>query len=181
MINLIPKEEKKRMIASFYFRLALLFFLMLDFSLAMALLGLTPSYFLSITKSVSSAEKLETQKNEALPSFDQETLLVMGDIDTKLDLVEKAEQSKFLISERIINAVALQAGPGTKITRIFYEKDPLAGAKVSIRGTAPSRESLLLFRKALEDTPAFQNVDFPISNFVKGSNIQFYLNLIPRP
>ena len=40
-------------------------------------------------------------------------------------------------------------------------------------------ERLLLFRKALEDNTAFKKVDLPISNFVKGSNIQFDINLIP--
>ena len=74
--------------------------------------------------------------------------------------------------------------PAIKITDIAYESrspDELAQArKVSIEGTAPSRSALLSFRRALEDDANFQSVDLPISNFIKGSNIQFYLSLVPQ-
>jgi len=50
---------------------------------------------------------------------------------------------------------------------------------VSIEGIAPSREILLAFRRLLENDPLFKSVDLPISNFIKGSNIRFNLNLIP--
>jgi len=67
-----------------------------------------------------------------------------------------------------------------KITDISYENDSLNGKKISIQGTAPSREVLLSFRQAFENDNTFKQVDLPISNFVKGSNIQFYLSLIPQ-
>ena len=61
----------------------------------------------------------------------------------------------------------------------MYENDATKGKKVTVLGIAPSRELLLLFRRALEDDVAFKKVDLPISNFVKGSNIEFSLSLIP--
>jgi hypothetical protein len=51
------------------------------------------------------------------------------------------------------------------------------GEKISISGRASSREVLLSFRRTLEDNPAFSKVDLPISNFIKGSNIRFYITL----
>ena len=75
--------------------------------------------------------------------------------------------------------IILKKMSNIKITDISYENDPLKGRKVSIEGNAPSREILLLFRRALEDDVLFKQVDLPISNFVKGSDIKFYLNLIP--
>ena len=66
-----------------------------------------------------------------------------------------------------------------KITEILYQNDPQTGERINISGKAPNREVLLLFRRILEDNTAFSKVDLPISNFVKGSNIKFYLNLIP--
>jgi hypothetical protein len=70
--------------------------------------------------------------------------------------------------------------PDIKITQILYDNTVAKGdKKVNIQGTAPSRERLLIFRQALEGNPAFKKVDLPISNFVKGSNIQFSLSLTP--
>jgi hypothetical protein len=94
-------------------------------------------------------------------------------------LIEKAESSKFLVSQKVVSAIILKKILGIKITDISYKNDPLLGKTVNLEGTAPSRESLLLFRQALQDDTTFKNVDLPISNFVKGSNIQFYLSLIP--
>jgi|SRR3989338_1457901 len=179
MINLIPNQEKKKMIKDFYYRLTVVFLVMLCVSLFIAMLALLPAYLLSVAKNNIAEEKLETQKNEIAPPFNQETLAMMADLNLKLSLIENAEKDKFSVSEKVINAVLLKKIPSIKITRISYEDDSLKGKKISINGTAPSREILLSFRQALENDTSFQEVDLPISNFVKGFNIEFYLNLIP--
>jgi len=164
------------MIVEFRLRLATLFFLMFDFCILIALIVLLPSYFLSTTKNSVANAKLETQKAD--PSPMSEELVAIGDINSKLDLIENAEKNKFLLSVDVINAILLKKRSDIKITQISYQNDT-RGRKIGVTGTAPSREVLLLFRLALESSPAFKSVDLPISNFVKGSNIQFYLNLIP--
>jgi len=176
MVNLIPKKEKKKMIMGFRLRLVTLFLLTLDFCILIALVVLLPSYFLSTTKNSVANAKLETQKLD--PSLASEELVVIEDINKKLDLIENAEKNKFLPSVNVINAILSKKRPDIKITEISYQNDT-RGKKIGVTGTAPSREVLLLFRLALESSPAFKSVDLPISNFVKGSNIQFYLNLIP--
>lgn len=179
MINLIPKEEKKRMTMDFYFRVAVLFLVMVDFTVIVAFFAILPSYFMSSSKKAMINVKLETQKNEPLPVLGEQSLAIIKDVNKKLDLVESAEKDKFLVSLKVINSILLKKRPDIKITQILYENSGTQGKKISITGTAPSREVLLLFRLALEDGPSFKNVDLPISNFVKGSNIQFYLSLIP--
>jgi Tfp pilus assembly protein PilN len=179
MINLIPNQEKKKMMRGFYYRLATLFLAMLVVCSLVAIVAILPSYFFSISKNNIAQEKLRIQKREVMPSFDQETLAVIKDLNNKLALVEKAEQNKFNVSEKVINAVILKKIDSVKITEISYSNDVDKGKSISLQGTAPSREILLLFRRALEDDPLFKNVNLPISNFVKGSNIQFYLTLTP--
>ncbi|HBA45691.1 hypothetical protein A2W67_01255 [Candidatus Nomurabacteria bacterium RIFCSPLOWO2_02_40_28] len=179
MINLIPNKEKKEMTRSFYFRLVVLFLVMLAVSAFIAFVAILPSYFLSSIKYNLISTKLEIQKKEVIATPDQKTLLAVKDLNTKLDLVENAEKNKFNISEKVINAIVSDKMPSIKITKIFYESDPEQGKKISIQGSAPSREVLLSFRRALEADSAFKKVDLPISNFVKGSNIQFSLSFMP--
>jgi hypothetical protein len=123
--------------------------------------------------------KSETQKLEPLPPLSEQSLSLVKDINKKLVLIEKAEKNKFLLSIKVINAILLKKRSDIKIVHIFYENNGVKGKKISINGTAPSREVLLLFRQALEDSPNFKSIDLPVSNFVKGSNIDFYLSLIP--
>ena len=182
MINLIPNKEKKEMVKGFYFRLVVLFLVAGSISIVIAFVAILPAYFFSSAKSNLINTKLEAQKLEPVPLPDQETLAVIKDLDKKLDLIEQAESSRFVVSEKVVNAIILKKTPAIKITDISYQKDKkndLSKGKISVQGTAPSREILLLFRRALEDDVNFKNVDLPISNFVKGSDIQFYLSLIP--
>jgi Tfp pilus assembly protein PilN len=176
MVNLIPKEEKKKMIADFRLRITVLFLFTFGFCVLVAIVALLPSYFISSTKYSLSQTKLETQKLD--PSHMSEELAVIQDINKKLDLIENSEKNRFTPSVDVISAILLKKRPDIKITEISYQND-VQGKKIGVTGTAPSREVLLLFRLDLESSPAFKTVDLPISNFVKGSNIQFYLNLIP--
>jgi len=179
MINLIPKEEKKKMIIDFYYRLAILFVVMLDFCILVAFFSMIPSYFISSMKYSLISENVENQKLEPLSLQGKESLALIKDIDNKLVVVEKFEKNKFLLSTGVINAILLKKRSDIKITQILYENNEKSGRKISLTGIAPSREILLLFRQTLEDGSSFKNVILPISNFVKGSDINFSLSLIP--
>ncbi len=178
MINLIPNQEKKEMIRNFYYRLGTIFFFSIALVMLVGAIALLPSYVLSSMKKNLNNEKLESVKAEPTYLADQETEKEISGLDAKLTLLEKAQGRKFIVSERIINEVLSKKIPDVKITQISFEEDKAAAKKVSIRGTARSREGLLLFRRALEDDPSFKMVDLPISNFVKGTNIQFNVTLI---
>lgn len=179
MINLIPNEEKKVMSKDFYLRLIAVSFMVLGFSLSVASVAILPSYFISSTEKKSINTKLESQKNESDTSLDQTTLAVASDLENKLNLIENDQKGKVAFSQEVINEIILKKTPGIKITDISYQKDPEAGETINVNGIASSRETLLLFSRALQDDTAFSKVDLPISNFVKGSNINFNLSLIP--
>ena len=179
MINLIPNQEKKKKVKDFYFRLTVVFFMTMGFCIVVLSVSILPSYFLSSVNKNSASEKLETQKSEPMPLIDQDSLASIIDLNDKLSVIENAEKNKYPISQKIINEIIFQKMPDIKISQIFYENNPTSGKKINIRGLAPSRERLLLFRRALEDDITFKKVDLPISNFVKGSNIEFYLTIIP--
>lgn len=179
MINLIPNQEKKRKVKDFYFRLFVVFLFIMAICILVTLVAILPAYFLSSVKKNLAEEKLTAQKSEPIPITDQNTLATITDLNTKLGVIENAEKSKYAVSTSIINEVLLKKMPDIKITEIAYNYTSTGGKKVSISGIAPSRERLLLFRNALEEDVAFKQVDLPISNFIKGSDIEFSLTLIP--
>lgn len=177
MINLIPNKEKKIMIKNFYYRLVTIIFLELSLIVLIASITLLPSFFISSAKKDAINKRLETETMEKLSPLDEEVLLTVSVLDDKLSLLEKSEQDKFIVSERVIKEILSNKISNIKITQIFFENNEENEKQISIRGIAPSRERLTLFRRALEDNPLFKDVDLPISNFIKGSNIQFFLSL----
>lgn len=178
MINLIPNEEKKKMAHSFYYRFLLLLLIMSGVVFSFAILAMIPSYILSEAKEKFVLEKLEMQQAEPVPVLDQETSTAIEDLDKKLTTVESLQKDRFVVSEKVIDAILASKIAEVKITDISYE-NITTGKRIGISGVASSREDLLLFRKSLEANPMFKSIDLPITNFVKGSNIQFFLNLIP--
>lgn len=177
MINLIPKEEKKKMIKDFHCRLAAVFVIMLDFGILVALFSILPSYFISSVKNSSVSAKMETPKLDLPSSSEKDSLALAKDINNELILVDQFKENKFLLSVNVINAILLKKSPDIKITQILYENNKIKGKKISLVGTASSREVLLSFRKALEDDLAFKDIALPISNFVKESDINFSISL----
>jgi hypothetical protein len=180
MINLIPNQEKKRRARELYYRLAVLSLLMFSFALLVASLAILPAYFFAVSKSRAAQERLEIQRTVPISLFNQEALKTLETLNRKIVLVEEAAARNFPVSERVITPILAEKLSGIKLSRISYENSPAGGKKISLGGTAASRESLLLFRQALEDSPSFESVDLPISNFIKDSNIEFSLSLIPK-
>ena len=177
MINLIPNTEKKKMIKDFYLRVLVVVISALSGCFLIIFIALLPSYFLSSVKKNLANERLNAQKNELVGTVDQEALVEVQDLNAKLGLIEQAEKNKFAVSQVMISETVLKKMPDIKITEFFYENDPASGEKITIRGRAPSRDRLLFFRRALEGDLTFKKVDLPISNFLKGSNIAFYVSL----
>ena len=179
MINLIPNQEKKKKVRDFYFRLTTVTVFVLSLVALVALVALLPAYFLSSVKQNLAEAKLGSQNAEPVPLLDQKTEMLIDNLNSRLNLIENAEKNKYLVSLKIINEIIQKKLLTIKITQVLYETDASGGRKASVRGVAQSREELLLFRRALEDDDAWKKVDLPISNFVKGSNIEFSLTLIP--
>lgn len=184
MINLIPGEEKKRMSKSFYYRLTILSLIMLSFSILIASVAMLPAYFVSMAKEDLANKKLQIQKNELTPVPDSATLSAVEDLKNKIIFIESRQNSNFSLVERVLNSIILKKINLIKINEIRYEKNDQLGSedaeRITVGGTASSREVLLVFRKSLEDDIMFKQVNLPISSFVKGSNIKFFLSLIPR-
>lgn len=179
MINLIPKEERKKITIDFYSRIAILFFLTTGLVFILAAVVIVPSYFFSSLKNSIADIKLNTQKEEPVSLPDQQSLAIIKDLNHKLEVIESSKNNKFSVSKNVVNAILSKRIFDIKITNISYNNDATKGKTINIQGNAPSRGILLLFRKELEDSADFKQVDLPISNFVKESDIQFSLSLIP--
>lgn len=178
MINLLPKEEKKKLVKDFYLRLTTVSFVAISCAILVLDILMIPSYIISLTEKNAIGQKLEIQKNTPAPLNEEGNSKIISELNNKIILIDEIRKDKFFISEKIINEIVIDKMPDIKLLSIVYSSNDLA-KRVTINGIAPSRERLLFFRRALEDNTSFKKVDLPISNFIKGSNIQFTMDLIP--
>ena len=179
MINLIPYEERKKKLQDFYFRLLVTALMIMGFSMLAASAAILPAYFFSSVQKNLVRVKLNLQSVEPLPAPDPGDEGVSEDIAKKLALIKKVRATKYPVSEKVIAEILKDKMSDIKITQILYQFESGKGKIISINGTASSRERLLLFKQALSENNAFRRVDLPISNFVKGEDINFSLSLIP--
>ncbi len=177
MINLIPNQEQKKMKKDFYLRLVVMLILALSVSLFIASVSILPSYFASMVSRNLATAKLETQKSSEVAVLDTSALKEVEFIDKQLKLIEGLNKNKFVFSERVLKKIILSKTPDIKIEKFLFDDDTKGNKRVVINGQASSREKLLEFRTALERDKTFTGIDLPISNFIKGSDIEFSLQL----
>lgn len=178
MINLIPNQQKKKMKRDFLMRVAVVALFAVGFTTLVGSVALLPSYFHVAVKNSLVKQKLSIQENTPVPEVEADVMATVEDLNKKLGLIDMARTNNFVVSRRAINDIVLKKMPEIKIDSIYYG-NTAKGREIRVNGSAPSREKLLIFRLALENDPSFSRVDLPISNFVKGSDIKFFLTLVP--
>lgn len=179
MINLIPIEEKVRINREFCFRLLSVSFLTFGLLFLISCVVIFPSYVFLMEKKTAIDLKLDLQKKEPVPEIDQKALNIIEDLNKKIETVDKSQKERYDISTKIIKEILLRKIAGIKLTQIYYSVDELGEKRISMSGVASDRAHLLDFRKSLEADTSFSKVNLPISNFVKDSDIEFNLTLVP--
>lgn len=180
MINLIPNQEKKKMARDFYIKLVAVFYLVLGSAVFIASTSILPPYFLSSVNKNAVNDRLKLQSNVPVPVVGEDTLNKVKEIDKKLILLEGLQGKQFLVSEKVINKIISLKSPEIRISRISYRSLGENGRTIILDGIANNRKSLLSFNQALKDDASFKEVNLPISNFVKESDIIFSISLIPK-
>jgi len=160
-----------------YLRLIIVLFMMLGSAIFVSTALTLPAYFMSMVKNNSINTSLALQESTLISFTDKKVESTQKELDRKISLVKNTEGNKNIFSQKIINEVVLDKTSSIKITEINYKEDLKNGNKIEVRGRAKNRETLLAFRRILEDNAAFSKVDLPISNFIKDTNIMFSLIL----
>lgn len=178
MINLIPKKEEKRIIKDFYLRVLATFFMMFSFAISIINIAMLPAYIFSSERKTFISDKLEDFEINPILELSPYENEIINELDIRLDLINKNKLNDYSLTQNVIDKVISHKTEAIKIIQISYNKQ-VKETEILLVGIASDRESLLGFRKSFENDDSFKKVDLPISNFVKGSNIVFYLNLIP--
>lgn len=177
MLELLPKNQKKALKREYFLRVLAVALLMLSAVGAPSLVSLSPSYFLSLEKEKIVAKQFaEIEKSRKIIMDDKEFQSDIKNLKEVIDLLKPFEKT-ISIGDFIANIVSNKNYEIKiySITANYYKKDKY---QIIVNGNAINRDMLKSFVENLKGSNLFENVNLPISNFTKITDIDFGITLI---
>ncbi len=173
MLNILPDEEKKKILTEYRLRLVVVVTFAVGALILANLVLLVPSYILSVAKYNSLSESLATQQSKQgltgqESSIDAQVLA----INKQIKLLQQQNNTGVLSPSDMILRIIERKGTGIKIQGFDYDVTGNIGSVV-ITGVAADRDSLAQFADTLKGDSAFSNIDLPVSSYVQKVNIDF--------
>ena len=173
MINLLPPEEKEKLLLEQKKRIAIiLWFLVLFFLVCLILILFAAEIYLKTQLDTQKTLLDEVQKEYNRPAIQnlQEKIKAANSSLTKLN---SFYQKKIYFTE-ILERISKTLPQGIYLTNFSTVFSPEV-LKISLSGFSPNREMLFEFKKNLEKEEDFKKVLFPPANWVKPTNIEFFV------
>jgi|JI8StandDraft_1071087.scaffolds.fasta_scaffold177838_2 hypothetical protein len=175
LTNLLPEENIRAFAHRYYLRAGAVFLCMLSVVMAIHI-GLLIPTFLYFTEDTRQKQQSLDYLNERLSrTSDKEKQAlkaqVLDDAHRVLEHAPKSRSSFALVSmyDSFVS--------GVSVTRMSLSYTDNGTTRMSIAGTASSREVLQQYRQALLSTPGVLSADLPVSTFAKDKDIPFEITL----
>lgn len=166
-LNLISEELKKEIkLRHSYLLIKKINLTLIIITIVSSIILLTAKTMLQLSfNNIVGQTTLVTKNNQ---SYNNK----IKDINNKIDLVEKI-QTNFIPWSSLLKGMA-DITPSD--VGLYYLKINSQEPAIKIKGKAGQRSNLLSFKKKLEETGIFQEIDFPIKNILEKENINFEIN-----
>ncbi|TSD03140.1 MAG: hypothetical protein Athens071416_201 [Parcubacteria group bacterium Athens0714_16] len=179
MANLLPKKEKDFIKKEYLIRLIIVFLSLLMVSMLLFVVFLIPSYISLVVKENTAIEQINLVKKSVQNKDNAE-------VEKKLNLIMvKTAVLKRYVEETslgdVIYAIVKNKPNGIYISDILYNKIQKKDAiekVITVQGTSETRDELLVFKESLIDVQYFKEVNLPLSNLTKDSDVSFLINII---
>lgn len=177
MFKLLPEKEKRIIKKEYNLRRFVVVTIFVGAIFFIAIITILPSYITSIYKREETSQIMENTKK--LSDLKDEVSInnQLSEINDQIKILEPS--LSYVDVFMLIQEVTSVRGNSIKIENILLKKEK-EQYKLTISGIADNRESLLTFKRNLDNTEKFLSVDLPISNFAKDVNIDFTMILTPK-
>lgn len=175
MFNLLPAIEKQSILKDYRTRLLSVALMFLAFTLFWGAMLLLPAYLSSKQReqamSDSHAVLLKQIASRNQDNFSDTVRLTREKIAILTPKTESIPLSK------IIKEIVSLKGASIKFQAFGISISPSGATEVVLSGVAKTRASLLLLTDRLEKSKVFAQVEVPVSNFAKNTDLEFSINL----
>ncbi len=177
MTNVLPEQQKKILKKEYQVRLMSAYFFLISVLAILASVLLFPTYMLSSSKEKFLENELNIfdKQNPELALDDLQK--VISEINTNLAILDSGNSVDTEVSRSVIDKFLNVPKEQIKVSRIFYTKINQDEQNLEISGVASSRTTLNFFKNSLEKSNLYEDVNLPVSNFVKPKDIEFNIKL----
>ena len=177
MSNILPPQEIKKIKGLYKKRLVVVSLRALTVLSLVAAACIVPSYIYSKQEEGVLLAKKAVFEQKETGELKQDLVNSIADINTRLSSFNDTTYNSPLIAG-FINPILQARTSSVYITGLTYTLDKDANvAHVTISGLSINREAILTFGSNLQKTPRITNVNVPITNFIKESNMPFTISL----
>jgi hypothetical protein len=174
MINLLSRDEQKKIYREYLLRIASLVFSVVGLIGTILILVLIPTY-MGLTREIASVEERLHTKQAQMTAEDQ------GQEDEAKQFMSEIQvlRSSGATSSAVAQIERIIALKPANIALASFQYDISEGkVKLSVRGKADRREDLLLFKSKLETEAGFAGIELPAQTLIKRTDIQFSMDLL---
>lgn len=181
MLNILPIQEKKKIITEYRLRLGVVSVFALVILILASLVLLTPSYLLAVSKynSVSAALALRESKQDS-SGQEKDIDTQVRDINKKINLFLSEPLGDRLSPPDAFLKIISMKSPAIKILGFFYDSTGRQ-ERIVVTGVAADRDGLAQLAETLKKDKTFASVELPVSSYVKSNNIDFSIVLTRAP
>lgn len=173
MFLLIPQEQKKKLTKEYRLRLLFMCLAVLCVLGSLGTLAFLPAYFFVHSEENALLLRSTSIKGAINQKSDKDLEKTLLDVKQNIALLGTPDKDVRGTLDTI-----LEAKPqGVSLTHFSYTYAPDEGSTILLQGISGDRGSLLQFSKNLKTIPEFKNVDLPIGNLAKNSEIDFNINI----
>lgn len=174
MSNLLPLHIKKELKNERKIRLWSAGLLYLTGSVFAIIVLLFPSYFLTRAELESEQHRAEVLRREDKPLTEAERANIT-ELNSRIATLIINEKVSF--SDDIVDRVLAVIPRDVTLRLLNIDETKEGDIKVSFEGTSPTREKLLEYTDKLKGIKYVKSIDIPVSNYVKGTNLEFTLSM----
>jgi Tfp pilus assembly protein PilN len=176
MINLLPLEEKQKLLSKKKEKLTMILgIIVLVFLVCLTLVLLSIKFYI-LAETDSQKNILEqTQKENQTPDSANFNGIIQkyNGILTQIDSFYKKE---IYFNQALDIISSVESPAGLYLTNLSLKRDESGKIKVNVSGTSDTRDNLLLFKKNIEGDTEIKNSYFSPESWISPKNVNFSLS-----
>ncbi len=179
MVNLLPQKEKEFIKKEYSARLIIVFLILLIITILLLVVFLIPSYISLSVKESTAVEQIDLIKKSILNKDNADTEKKLNLIMTKISILDRNIDEYSL--KDVVYEIIKNKLDGIHVSDFLYnkvqKKDGIEKV-ITIQGTSDTRDELLKFKDLLVGIKYFKEVNLPLSNLTKETDVYFLINII---
>lgn len=176
MFNLLPDSLKAEIINEYKLRLFIVSLFFVVFVELSFIVLLFPSLVISYYREKEVETRVAALEKSSGVANANSIRPIIKSLNSDLAIIDKTLQYSEAIP--IIDIVLFKKTNSIHITDISYISLASSTATIVVQGVSVTRDALVNFKKSLEDSNSFINIDLPISNLAKDRDIKFSMTMV---